>query len=46
MLLEFCLQKELCVLSTWHKREKKRKETFRMGENETEVDFVSIKKEH
>ena len=29
---------------TWFKREKKRKVTFRMGENETEIDL--IKKEH
>ena len=46
MLLEFCLEKELCVSNTWFEREEKRKVTFRMGENETEIDFVSIKKEH
>ena len=40
MLLEFCLVKELCVSNTWCKREEKRKVTFRMGENETEIDFV------
>ena len=45
MLLEFCLEKELCVLGTWFKREEKRKVTFRMGENETEIDFVLLKKE-
>ena len=27
-------------------REEKRKVTFRMGENETEIDFELIKKEH
>ena len=27
-------------------REEKKKVTFRMGENETEIDFVLIKKEH
>ena len=27
-------------------REEKRKVTFRIGENETEIDFVLIKKEH
>ena len=27
-------------------REEKRKVTFRMGENETKIDFVLIKKEH
>ena len=35
MLLEFCLEKELCVSNTWFKREEKRKGTIRMGENET-----------
>ena len=38
MLLEFCLDKELCASNTWFKREEKRKVTFRMGENETEID--------
>ena len=33
-LLEFCLEKELCVSNSWFKREEKRKVTFRMGENE------------
>ena len=46
MLLEFCLEKELCVPNTSFKREEKRKVTFRMGENTTEIDFVLIKKEH
>ena len=43
MLLQFCLEKELCVSNTWFKREEKRKVTFRMGENETKIDFVLIK---
>ena len=46
MSLEFCLEKELCVSNTWFKREEKRKVRFRMGENETKIDFVLIKKEH
>ena len=46
MLLEFCLEKELCVSSTWFKREVKRKVTLRMGESATEIVFVLIKKEH
>ena len=46
MLLEFCLEKELYVSNTWFKREENRKVTFRMGENETEIDFVMIEKEH
>ena len=32
--------------NTWFKREEKSNMTFRMGENETEIDFVLIKKEH
>ena len=40
MLLEFCLEKELCVSEI--KREKKRKMTFRLGENGTKIDFVLI----
>ena len=46
MLLEFSLEKELCVYNTWFKREEKMKVTFRMGENEKKIDFVMIKKEH
>ena len=46
MLLEFCIEMELCVSNTWFRREEKRKVTFRMGENETEIDFVLMKKEH
>ena len=29
---------------TWFKREEKRKVTFRMGENEAEIEIVLIKK--
>ena len=46
MLLEFCLEKELCVSNTLFKREEKRKVTFIIGENETEIDLVLKKKEH
>ena len=46
MLFDFCLLKELFVSNTWFKREEKRKVTFRMGENETEIDFVLIKNQH
>ena len=35
MLLEFCLEKELCVSNTWSKREGKMTVTLRMVENET-----------
>ena len=44
MLLEFCLEKELRGSSTLSKGEEKRKVTFRMGENETEIILVLIKK--
>ena len=43
MLLEFCLEKELCESNTWFRREERWKVTFRIGENETRMDFVSIK---
>ena len=46
MLLELFLEKELCVSSTLPKREEKRKVTFGMGDIETEIDFVLMKKEH
>ena len=46
MLSEFSLEKELCVSTTWSKRVEKRKVTFRVGENETEIGFVLIEKEH
>ena len=45
MLLEFCLEKKLWLSSIWLKREEKRKLTLRIGGNETEIDFVLIKKE-
>ena len=32
--------------NTWFKIDKKRKVTFRMGENYTIIDFVLVKKEH
>ena len=37
MLLEFCLDKELCVSDTCFKREGERKVTFRILENEAEL---------
>ena len=45
MLLEFCIENE-CVSITWFNREEKRKVTFTLGENETEIDFVLIRKGH
>ena len=44
MLLEFCLKNELCVSTTCLKREESRKVTFRLEENETDRDFVLIKR--
>ena len=44
MLPEFCLEKELFVSDTWLLREEKRLVTFRMVDNETEIDFVLMKK--
>ena len=32
--------------NTWFKREGMKQVIFRLGENETEVEFVLIKKEH
>ena len=46
MSFEFCLENALCASNTWFKRVKERKVTFRIGEDETEIDFVLIKKEH
>ena len=46
MLLEFFLEKKLCVSYAWFKREKKKDVRFRIGENETEIDFMLIKKDH
>ena len=46
MLLEFCLEMEVCVSNTWFKRAEKWKVAFRMGENETKIDLVFVKKEH
>ena len=46
MLFQFCLEKELCVTTTWFRGEGERKVIFRMGENETEIDLVLIKREH
>ena len=44
MLLRFSLKKELRMSNTWFKREEKRKMTFRICDNESEIDFALIKK--
>ena len=46
MLLQLSLNKELYVSTTWSKREAKWMVIFKIGENETKIDFVLIKKEH
>uniref|UniRef100_A0A0L8H0B0 Endonuclease/exonuclease/phosphatase domain-containing protein n=1 Tax=Octopus bimaculoides TaxID=37653 RepID=A0A0L8H0B0_OCTBM len=42
MLLEFCDEKELCVVNTWFRKTEKRKVTFSAGGNETDIDFVLV----
>ena len=44
-LLEICLEKEICVSNIWFNREEKRKVTFRMGGNETKIDFACENKD-
>ena len=46
MLLEFYLEKELCLSNTWSQREEKEMVVFRMGDSKTEIDIVLMKKEH
>ena len=46
LLLEFCLEKELTMSNIWFRKEEKWKVIFRMGENETEIEFVLIKEEY
>ena len=46
MLLEFRLEMQLCVSNTCFNREENRKVTFRMGENEKEIESALMKKEH
>ena len=38
MLLEFCIEKDLCVSNTWF--QKKSKVTYSAGGNKNETDFV------
>ena len=44
MLLDFCVQKELCVANTWYKKRDERKVTYSSGGNDTEIDFVLVGK--
>ena len=46
MLLESCLEEEICVSNTWFRREEKSKVTLRMGEIEQKIEFALTKKEH
>ena len=41
-LLEFCVEKELCVANTWFKKKEKRKVTYSAGSCQTEIDFVLV----
>ena len=44
MLVEFCLEKELCASNALFKREEKKNVTFSLGENEKKNDFALIGK--
>ena len=44
MLLEFCDEKELCVVNTWFRKGEKRKVTYSAGRNESKIDFVLVGK--
>ena len=46
MLLKFCEEKQLCVANTWFQKKKKRKVTFRSGDNKTEIGFALIAQKH
>jgi len=43
MLFEFCDERELCIANTWIKKDK-RKISFKYRNNESEIDFVSVRK--
>ena len=43
-LLKFCNEKELCVANTWFEKKEQRKIKYRIGGNETEIDFVLVGK--
>ena len=45
MLLDFCVQKELCVANTWYKNRDERKVTYSSGGNDTAINFVLVGKE-
>ena len=44
LLLEFCVEKDLCVGNSWFKKKDSRKVTFNRGCSGTEIDFVLMKK--
>ena len=44
MLLDFCVQKDLCVANTWYKKRDERKVTYSSGGNDTEIDFILMGK--
>ena len=45
MLLDFCVQKDLCVANTWYKKRDERKVTYSSGRNDTDTHFVLLEKE-
>ena len=44
LLLEFCVEKDLCVGNSWFKKKDSRKVTFNRGCSGTEIDFVLMKR--
>ena len=46
MLLEFCDERELCVANTWFMKMDKTNITFKSGNNESKIDFISVSKEN
>ena len=44
LLLEFCVEKDLCVGNSWFKKKDSRKVTFNGGCSGTDIDFVLMKK--
>ena len=44
LLLEFCVEKDLCVSNSWFKKKDSRKVTFNGRCSGTEIDFVLMKK--
>ena len=46
MLLEFCDERELYVANTWFEKTDNKKTTFKSANNESEIDFILVRKEN